>query len=127
MDGLGAPQCPRLQTVLNEKFKFPQLRQVQSPSLRGASFRNLFDPSEPRLSSLVEAIGRAQKKLERESEAECSREREREGEKERERHGERDNVSATKQKNVELFSSSCLITKLFPQFIPTLNCRLEFR
>ena len=38
MDGLGAPQCPRLQTVLNEKFKFPQLWQVQSPSLREAEY-----------------------------------------------------------------------------------------
>lgn len=35
-DGLGAPQCPWLQTVLKEKIKFPQLGQVQSPSLREA-------------------------------------------------------------------------------------------
>lgn len=57
-DGLGAPQCPWLQTVLKEKFKFPQLGQVQSPSLREASFRNLFDPGEPRLLTFVEAIGK---------------------------------------------------------------------
>lgn len=59
--GRGAPHFPRLQTTLNPKFTFPHLGQVQSPSFREASFRDLFDPNGPRLSTLVEAINRVEK------------------------------------------------------------------
>jgi hypothetical protein len=34
--GRGAPHFPRLQTILNPKFTFPHLGQVQSPSFREA-------------------------------------------------------------------------------------------